>query len=87
MKDRMPQQNETFIQRENVRAASETAKIERSLEHLTGGASPGLSQDSETSNFRSFLEEIRKHQASGHYSWTSRKQASGHSLRALKRGA
>jgi hypothetical protein len=47
MKDMILQQNETVLQREIARAASETAGIERSLQQLSVGVSTWLSEESE----------------------------------------
>jgi hypothetical protein len=63
MKDMMLQQNETVLQRETERAASETVEIERSLQQLSVGASTELSEESEQSR-QELLKEIRKQQAS-----------------------
>ena len=63
MKDIMLQQNETVLQREIARAASEAAEIERSLQQLSVGTSTEFSEESEQSR-QELLEEIRKQQAS-----------------------
>jgi hypothetical protein len=63
MKNMMLQQNETVLQREIARAASETAGIERSLQQLSVGASTELGEESEQSR-QQLLGEIRKQQAS-----------------------
>jgi vacuolar-type H+-ATPase subunit E/Vma4 len=59
MKDMMLQQNETVLQREIARAASETVEIERSLQQLSVGVSTKLSKESEQSR-QELLEEIRE---------------------------
>jgi hypothetical protein len=47
MKDMILQQNETVLQREIARAASETAEIERSLQQLWVDAGTELSEGSQ----------------------------------------